>query len=298
MRPTIGLLALSAEPSDPEIGARHEGYLAQVTRRVVSISDVLSGPSAGSAAQVADAAAELTRLGADGLMLAPLGESGVPGCAQALAGTDLPLLLAGIQPERTIGADWTPYDLRFNRSIAATQELAAQLTSAGVRFAAIAGDWLSDSFLHSFEDWARAARVRRSVASVPPGDLLELAAESLVDVACMCRFQAVDRGRGAILMGPCPRLSAVRGRVTTVALARLDAQRVGLVVGSGEIVGAAELPRIDGQYLLFSPDRALDAFLEAWLAVGATADILLAAGDSRNRWRHLARLLESDHQEI
>ena len=77
---------------------------------------------------------------------------------RALLDARVPLLLANIQPERTITADWTMDDLTYNQGIHGAQDQANALVRAGIPFSVVTGDWRSDGFARRFEDWARAAR--------------------------------------------------------------------------------------------------------------------------------------------
>src|SRR6202012_273206 len=77
---------------------------------------------------------------------------------RALLDARVPLLLANIQPQRTITADWTMDDLTYNQGIHGAQDQANALVRAGVPFSVVTGDWRSDAFAARFEDWARAAR--------------------------------------------------------------------------------------------------------------------------------------------
>jgi L-arabinose isomerase len=67
-------------------------------------------------------------------------------------------LLANIQPERTITADWTMDDLTYNQGIHGAQDQANALRRSGRPFSVITGDWRSDGFREAFGDWAQAAR--------------------------------------------------------------------------------------------------------------------------------------------
>ena len=68
----------------------------------------------------------------------------------------MPLLLANIQPERSITADWTMDDLTYNQGIHGAQDQANALVRSGLPFSVLTGDWRSDQFATGFGDWARA----------------------------------------------------------------------------------------------------------------------------------------------
>src|SRR5262249_24656544 len=77
---------------------------------------------------------------------------------RALMDTPVPLLLANIQPERTVTAKWNMDDLTYNQGIHGAQDQANSLVRADHPFSVITGDWQSPEFEHAFEDWARAAQ--------------------------------------------------------------------------------------------------------------------------------------------
>jgi L-arabinose isomerase len=70
----------------------------------------------------------------------------------------VPLLLANIQPQRSITADWTMDDLTYNQGIHGAQDQANALVRSGLPFSVLTGDWRSDRFAAGFGAWARAAQ--------------------------------------------------------------------------------------------------------------------------------------------
>jgi L-arabinose isomerase len=77
---------------------------------------------------------------------------------RALMQTPVPLLLANIQPERSVTAEWDMADLTYNQGIHGAQDQANALVRIGAPFSVITGDWQSPEFERAFEDWARAAQ--------------------------------------------------------------------------------------------------------------------------------------------
>jgi L-arabinose isomerase len=297
-RPTVGLLGVASPGSEPDLVAHHDGFLAQIGRRLAAAADIVSGPAASSGPHLTGAVEELERLGADGIALVMLGATPPEDCAEAFDHLDLPLLLANVQPERTVGSDWSDYDFRFNGGVGAAQSIAAELVSAGVRFSALTGDWLSDRFVTEFGDWARAAQTLAVVADVADEELLERAAATLLDSTAGCRLAALDWNQDALLLAPSPGFPATSGPMTTTALTQLEAGGRRLVVGSGELLAVAEQQGAGQSHLLFAPDVGLEAFMDAWLELGAPAEFVIATGDRHERWRRLAEMLEIEYEEI
>ena len=82
---------------------------------------------------------------------------------RALMDTTVPLLLANIQPERSITAAWDMADLTYNQGIHGAQDQANALVRTGKPFSVITGDWRSEAFASAFDDWARAAQAVTSL---------------------------------------------------------------------------------------------------------------------------------------
>jgi L-arabinose isomerase len=82
---------------------------------------------------------------------------------RALMPTPVPLLLANIQPERSITAAWDMADLTYNQGIHGAQDQANALVRIGKPFSVITGDWRSEAFASAFADWARAAQAVTSL---------------------------------------------------------------------------------------------------------------------------------------
>src|SRR5205807_928498 len=94
----------------------------------------------------------------DGIAIVMLTYGPAMRTVRALMEAPLPLLLANIQPERVITADWDMADLTYNQGIHGAQDQANALVRTGVPFSVITGDWRSESFSEAFADWARAAQ--------------------------------------------------------------------------------------------------------------------------------------------
>jgi L-arabinose isomerase len=293
------LLGLTGPAPDAELAAHHEGYLAQVGRRLAAVADIVSGTPVATADELPTVLTELERVGVDAIALVTLGAT-LPGdCCGALGAAATPLLIAGVQPERAVGEDWSEYDLRFNHGISAAQALAGQCLAAGVGFAVLTGDWLGERFVARFADWSRAAQTLRALGSdVRQPDLIGRAAAVLLDHHGRCGMPALDWNRDAILLRPSPGFAAEPGSLTTAAISVLPGGELRLVVGSGELLGAADQPQIEQSHLFFAPDAGLESFMDTWLELGSPPECVIAGGDRRERWWRLAELLEIEYEEI
>ena len=94
----------------------------------------------------------------DGIAIVMLTYGPAMRTVRALLQTPVPLLLANIQPERSITPRWDMSDLTYNQGIHGAQDQANALVRSGLPFSVITGDWQSAEFERAFEDWARAAQ--------------------------------------------------------------------------------------------------------------------------------------------
>jgi L-arabinose isomerase len=160
-RPRIGLLGIMQELYDatlPGITERQAGYAREVADRLSAVADVDFIRPARNRADVDEIVRELEARDIDGLMIVMLTYAPAMRAVQALDRTRLPLLLANIQPERTVTADWTMDDLTYNQGIHGAQDQANALRRSARPFSVITGDWRANSFRDAFADWAHAAR--------------------------------------------------------------------------------------------------------------------------------------------
>ena len=157
---------------------------------------------------------ELTAQGVDGIAIVMLTYGPAMRTVRALMDTTVPLLLANIQPERSITAAWDMADLTYNQGIHGAQDQANALVRIGKPFSVITGDWRSEGFASAFADWAHAAqavtslrRTRIALLGYPMngmGDILYDAPSLLRKLGPMI----VSEDLGGLIA----RLSAVAGR--------------------------------------------------------------------------------------
>ncbi len=148
--PRIGLLGIMQELYDemiPGITEHQAAYAAEVAAAAGSgVADVSFTRPARNQADIAQRAAELVAEGVDGIMIVMLTYGPALRSVRALQAVPVPLLLANIQPERSITAAWTMDDLTYNQGIHGAQDQANALLRAGVPCSIITADWRSESF--------------------------------------------------------------------------------------------------------------------------------------------------------
>jgi L-arabinose isomerase len=159
-RPRIGLLGIMQELYDdmiPGITEHQAQYAGRVADRLGSVADVIFTRPARNRDDVEAVTRDLASGGVDGIAIVMLTYGPAMRTVRALMETPVPLLLANIQPESSITAAWDMSDLTYNQGIHGAQDQANAIVRAGIPFSVITGQWQSEEFGRSFEDWARAA---------------------------------------------------------------------------------------------------------------------------------------------
>jgi L-arabinose isomerase len=462
MKPRVGMLAIMQELYDemiPGITEHQAEYARAVASQLSEQAEVVFTRPARNRDDVEAVARELVADGVDGIMIVMLTYGPAMRTVRTLLETPVPLLLANIQPERAVAADWTMDDLTYNQGIHGAQDQANALVRAEIPFSVITGDWRGGEFARAFEDWASAARavtalkrtriallgypmngmgdiryeapallrrlgpmivsedlggLVRRIEAVPDADVDALVAEhqerfAVADdlprerhayaarselairamlsehgydgfsfhfdsiggdgrfrqlpllaasdlmadgygyaaegdtntAALMCAAQAmigdahfsemyamdweldsvlishmgegnwrlartdrpiklIDRplGIGRLENPPTPVFSAEPGPATTAALVPLEGELYRLVIGHGEVLDTSELPKVEMHYFHFRPARGMEAFMDAWLSLGAPHHFVTNLGEHAPRWRRFAELLDLDYEEI
>ncbi len=160
-RPRIGLLGIMQELYDdmvPGITDRQGAYAAEVAAALGGVADVTFLRPARNREDIESITRELLARGVDGIAIVMLTYAPAMRTVRALEDARVPLLLANIQPQRSISADWTMDDLTYNQGIHGAQDQANALVRSGRPFSVLTGDWRSPEFATRFEDWARGAR--------------------------------------------------------------------------------------------------------------------------------------------
>ena len=160
-KPRIGLLGIMQELYDdmvPGITERQAGFAREVGERLAEVAEVEFARPARNREDVEALLAELRASEVDGVAIVMLTYGPAMRTVRALLDTRLPILLANIQPERSVTAAWDMADLTYNQGIHGAQDQANALVRTGVPFSVLTGDWQSPEFARGFEDWARAAQ--------------------------------------------------------------------------------------------------------------------------------------------
>jgi L-arabinose isomerase len=143
----------------PDITEHQAQYAVSVARRLSSAAgvEVIFMRPARNREDVEALSRELVAAGVDGIAIVMLTYGPAMRTVRALLEVPVPLMLANIQPERSVTTAWDMADLTYNQGIHGAQDQANALVRAGVPFSVITGEWQSDSFAGAFGDWAHAA---------------------------------------------------------------------------------------------------------------------------------------------
>jgi L-arabinose isomerase len=165
-RPRIGLLGIMQELYDemiPGITDHQAQYAQRVASKLSPVAEVLFTRPARNRDDVESIARELVANRVDGIAIVMLTYGPAMRTVRALMETPVPLMLANIQPERAVTPEWDMDELTYNQGIHGAQDQANALVRIGAPFSVITGDWQSEEFASSFEDWARAAQAVRAL---------------------------------------------------------------------------------------------------------------------------------------
>jgi len=161
VKPRIGLLGIMQELYDamiPGVTEHQAEYARRVATRLEDVADVEFIRPARNREDIEQITREYGARGLDGVAIVMLTYGPAMRSVRALLETPLPLLLANIQPERSVTAAWDMADLTYNQGIHGAQDQANALVRAGVPFSVITGEWQSEEFAEEFAEWARAAQ--------------------------------------------------------------------------------------------------------------------------------------------
>jgi L-arabinose isomerase len=159
--PRIGLLGITQELYD-DVVVGITDYQRRFGNELVSwfkddLTLVYPGP-AKNRAQIEQTMERFNQEGLDGIMIVMLTYAPSLWGVNAYRNNRLPLLLANLQPERTVSRDWDMNSLTYNQGIHGIQDLANCLFKLGIKPPVITGDWKSASFRTQLVDWAHASR--------------------------------------------------------------------------------------------------------------------------------------------
>lgn len=165
-RPEIGLLGIMQELYDdmiPDITETQGQYARRIADRLCDVANVQFEGPARNRRDIERQVRGFREQDVDGILLVMLTYGPALRTVRALTENPLPVMLANVQPERSVTKEWDMDDLTYNQGVHGAQDLANTMTRLGIHFPVISEDWRSDRFVRFVEDWAHAARAKRSL---------------------------------------------------------------------------------------------------------------------------------------
>ncbi len=160
-RPRIGILGIMQELYDdmiPRITEHQDAFARELVERCSEAAEIVYSRPARNQKDIEEIVRELNAGGLDGIMIVMLTYGPALRTVRALTESPLPLLLANIQPEPVVTAEWDMADLTYNQGIHGAQDQSNAMLRAGLAYSVLTEEWRSPAFLRRFEDWARAAQ--------------------------------------------------------------------------------------------------------------------------------------------
>jgi L-arabinose isomerase len=165
-RPRVALLGIMQELYDdmlPGITERQGRYAQKIADRLSDVVDVTFEAPARTRAGIERQVRRFNDKGLDGIMIVMLTYGPAMRTVRALSENQLPVMLANVQPERTITEEWDMADLTYNQGVHGAQDLANTLLRLGIDAPIISEDWRADRFKEFVADWAHAAQSAQSL---------------------------------------------------------------------------------------------------------------------------------------
>lgn len=160
-KPRIGMLGVMYgpyEPIFPGITARQEEYAREVAASLNHVADIFFPRAALGREDIEKIIREFNNNDLDGIMIVLLTYSQGSFLVRALQENRLPVMLACIQPEQTVGEEWEELDLTINQGIHGSQDNANTMMRMGFNCEYIVENRKSERFKDRVHDWAKAAQ--------------------------------------------------------------------------------------------------------------------------------------------
>lgn len=171
-KPRIGFLGIMAgayEPIFPGIIKAQEDYARDIVKDLSHIADIDFPKAATNRDEIEEIVEYFNRQGYDGIMIVLLTYSGGTYCVNALKKNNLPLLMAVVQPDRTVDKNFYEYNLTVNQGIHGVQDNFNAILRTGIRCSLIVEDRKSAGFKERFGNWAYAAKTVTALKTMKVG---------------------------------------------------------------------------------------------------------------------------------
>ena len=176
--PRIGVLALmleAYEPIFPGITAQQTAYVHEVLDSLKSAAEFRFESLALNRGDIERMTAQYNREGLDGILILLCSYSQGQYLVRAMQENRLPLALALIQPDETVGDDFEELELTVNQGIHGSQDNANALLRAGISCAYYAGSRFDGKLLSFVADFGAAAQTVKRMKTMRIGIIGKLA---------------------------------------------------------------------------------------------------------------------------
>lgn len=176
--PQIGVLALmleAYEPIFPGIIARQSAYVREVLRDLSGTAAFRFDALALNRTDIERMTAQYNHDQLDGILILLCSYSQGQYLVRAMQENKLPLALALIQPDETVGDDFEELELTVNQGIHGSQDNANALLRAGIPCAYFAGSRKDGTLRRFIEDFGAAAKTVRDMKTMRIGIIGKLA---------------------------------------------------------------------------------------------------------------------------
>ncbi len=177
-KPRLGILALMLEgyePLFPGITASQTDYVRSVAASLAGEADCVFPRIALNRGDIEDLTRQYNREELDGILILLCSYSQGQYLVRAMQENRLPLALALIQPDETVGEDFEEWDLTVNQGIHGSQDNANCLMRARIPCVYFAGSRLNGELNRFVRDFGAAARAARYVKRMRIGVVGKLA---------------------------------------------------------------------------------------------------------------------------
>ncbi len=167
--PRIGVLALmleAYEPIFPGITVRQTEYVREVLGNLAETAEFVFDSLALNRSDIERITSSYNRDELDGILILLCSYSQGQYLVRAMQRNRLPLALALVQPDETVGDDFEELELTVNQGIHGSQDNANALLRAGIPCAYYAGSRFDGGLASFVADFGAAARAVRSMKSM------------------------------------------------------------------------------------------------------------------------------------
>jgi len=178
VKPKLGLLGLMTdgyEPIFPGITERQENYAREIIKDLSGVADIYFPGAAVNRADIENKVKDFNNRDLDGMLIILLTYSQGSWLVRALQENNLPLALAVVQPDQSVGDEWGELELTVNQGVHGAQDNSCAITRMGLKCQFFAGNRKEKAFINFVEDFAKAASTYTFLRSMRVGIISKMA---------------------------------------------------------------------------------------------------------------------------